>query len=100
MFSLTSRSLPFDKQTAPAELHPVWISFANKTMRYRLKPYAGKLHLILSESNARGNLSAARGGMAGGGIAVTVVPGDHEAYIRAHIDTAGEAFSLAMKEDE
>jgi amino acid adenylation domain-containing protein len=100
IYDFISGLLPFTPFDASPELHPVWIRFANCTMRYRPKPYAGKVHMILSEQGAGSDLGAGWGRKAKGGIAVMSVQGDHEAYIRAHIDTAGKAFRRAMEEDE
>ena len=80
IYDFISGFLPFTLFDAPPELHPVWIRFANCTMRYRPKPYAGKVHLILSEQPAGSDLGAVWGRKAKGGIAVTTVPGDHEIH--------------------
>jgi acyl carrier protein len=99
IYNFISESLPFTLFDAPPEMHPVWIRFANCTMRYRPLPYAGRVHLILSEQSAVSGLGAIWDRKAKGEIAVTSVPGDHATHIRAHIDTAGKAFQRAMEED-
>ncbi|MEN6439419.1 MAG: amino acid adenylation domain-containing protein, partial [Syntrophobacter sp.] len=99
IYRFISWLLPFSPLNASADWHPIWIRFADDTLRYRPGPYQGSLHLILSETYSHTRLGAVWGRKAKGGVAVTAVPGDHDAYVRAHIDTAGEAFRQALEED-
>jgi amino acid adenylation domain-containing protein len=97
IFQFVSRRLPFPEAEAPRELHPVWIRFANLTLRYRPQPYRGKLHLIVSEQNAKRGLDGPWGRVAREGMTVLTVPGDHETYIRANIEATGRMFRVALE---
>jgi amino acid adenylation domain-containing protein len=98
VYKLISGFLPFTELEAPREIHPLWITFANRTMRYCAKPYAGKLHLLLSEQMSESGIEATWSRMAKGRVSVTLITGDHETYIRTYIDRTGIAFCNLMAE--
>jgi amino acid adenylation domain-containing protein len=98
IFEAVSWCLPFDETKAPAELHEGMIKLLIMTMRYRPKAYSGKLHLILSQQYGGSDLPAAWGTKVPiEAIETTVVPGDHESYVRNHIHTVGIAFQKALE---
>jgi thioesterase domain-containing protein/acyl carrier protein len=97
IFELISSLLPYQKR-APADMNQDMIKLTIMTMSYRPKPYSGKLHLILSQQYGNSGLRAAWGKKVPAQvIETTVVPGDHESYIRDHISTAGMAFRQALE---
>jgi amino acid adenylation domain-containing protein len=96
VYKIISGLLPFAESEAPRLVHPLWITFAKRTMRYRAKPYAGKLHLILAEQTANRGIEANWGRKATGGVSVTLVPGDHETLYNTYKNIVGAAFHDIM----
>ena len=69
-------------------------NYVERTMRYRPRPYPGPITLIVSARNDRLGLARAWRTLAGGGLVVRTVPGDHDSYLR---DTP--ELAAAMLED-
>jgi amino acid adenylation domain-containing protein len=57
-------------------------NYVERTLRYRPRRYPGPVTLIVTAANERLGLGKPWRAMAGGGLAVRVVPGDHESYLR------------------
>jgi amino acid adenylation domain-containing protein len=57
-------------------------NYVERTLRYRPRRYPGLVTLIVSAGNERQGLGKPWRALAGGGLAVRVVPGDHETYLR------------------
>jgi hypothetical protein len=51
-------------------------------MRYRPRRFDGPITLIVCDDNARRGLATPWRTIAGGGLDVRIVPGDHETYLR------------------
>jgi thioesterase domain-containing protein len=90
--------IPFAERDAHPGHHPGIFVFAATMFRYRVKPYSGRLHLILSKEFAASAPEKAWGRWAAGGTSVTVVPGDHWTYIRDHFEETGAVFRQALEE--
>lgn len=96
IFKLISSLLPYKKRATAAMNQDIKLTIM--TMSYLPKPYSGKLHLILSQQYENRGLRAAWGTKVPAQvIETTVVPGDHDSYIRDHISTAGMAFQQALE---
>jgi thioesterase domain-containing protein len=90
--------ISFAERDAHPGHHPGIFVFAATMFRYRVKPYSGRLHLILSKEFAASAPEKAWGRWAAGGTSVTVVPGDHWTYIRDHFEETGAVFRQALEE--
>ena len=64
------------------------IDYRHSLLRYRPKPYAGKVTMIVNEVSARNRPTLGWGDLARGGIELHRVPGRHSSYIREHAKTA------------
>ena len=69
-------------------------NYVERTMRYRPRPYPGQITLIVSAGSDRLGLANAWRALAGGGLVVRTVPGDHDSYLQ---DTP--ELAAAMLED-
>jgi len=65
------------ERTAAAEAN-----YVERTMRYRPRRYPGPVTLIVSAENERRGLGKPWRALAGGGLVVRCVPGDHDSYLR------------------
>jgi hypothetical protein len=92
IYGFVSGLLPFTEWEAARQFDPLFIVFFKRILRYRAKPYGGQVHLILSQQMTGGGLEADWGRVARGGLSVIPVPGNHESYIRTHIDETAIAF--------
>jgi thioesterase domain-containing protein len=61
-----------------------WVCYQKMLMRYRPKPYSGKLHLILNQQYAEKKIDESWRPFARDGVTTTIVTGDHTSYIRDH----------------
>lgn len=57
---------------------------------YRARPFAGRITLIVNENTRQKEESLGWAEMAGGGLDVIEVPGNHYSYIRAHVQVTAE----------
>ena len=63
--------------------------YARVLYRYRPKPYAGEITMLVNEVDAQLNPDFGWRPLAAGGLTIYTVPGNHFSYIRDHVrDTA------------
>ena len=66
-------------------------------MRYRPRRYPGRITLILCEDQERRGLARRWRALAGGGLAVQTVPGNHETYLRETPQSAAPAIEHCLR---
>ena len=70
---------------------PAQQNYMKCAMRYRPRRYPGRITLILCEDHERRGLAKRWRALAGGGLAVQTVPGNHETYLRETPESAAPA---------
>jgi acyl carrier protein len=82
--------LPYDAREAPPTIEQAWVEYQRTLLRYRARPYRGRMALLLSEPYAAKEVGREWARLVEGGTDVHRVPGDHDSYIRQHArETAG-----------
>jgi amino acid adenylation domain-containing protein len=97
-FALEVASVSYLKETPPNndELKEMWHAEVLRTgylrclFRYRPKPYARRVTMLVNETDARGNPKPGWRRLAAGGLEIHTVPGDHFSYIRDHVKDVAE----------
>jgi len=64
---------------------------------YRPHPYTGRITLLLTDSAAAENVSAAWAELASGGVDVHRLPGDHRSYMREHADVTAACLQRCLE---
>ena len=75
---------------------PVERSYSMAIHRYRPGPYDGKVTLLVSEELYRRGPTLGWDGLAGGGVEVHAVPGDHNTCIREHVASMAETLRACL----
>jgi thioesterase domain-containing protein/acyl carrier protein len=72
--------------------------YVDLAMRHRPRPYGGRVTLLVSADNDRQGLADGWRRLAGGGLAVHRVPGDHDTYIRDTPEATAERLQACLDE--
>ncbi len=98
-FALEVASVSYLKETPPSneELKEMWQAevlhlpgYLRCLFRYRPKRYAGRITLLVNETDMRANPKPAWRPLVAGGLEIYTVPGDHFSYIRDHVKDVAE----------
>ncbi len=73
-------------------------AYVDLVMRHRPRPYGGRVTLLVSADNDRRGLAEGWRRLAGGGLAVHRVPGDHDSYIRGTPEATAERLQACLDE--
>jgi thioesterase domain-containing protein len=73
-------------------------NYIERTMRYRPRPYPGRVTLIVSAANARQGLANPWRALALGGLVVLPVRGDHDSYLREIPESTMPALEACIDE--
>jgi amino acid adenylation domain-containing protein len=76
--------LPYDAREAPPTIELAWVEYQRTLLRYRARPYRGRMALLLSEQYAAKGVGREWARLVEGGLDVYRAPGDHDSYIRLH----------------
>jgi aspartate racemase len=72
-------------------------NYVERTMRYRPRPYRGRVTLILCADNKRRGLAKAWQALIGDGLFVQSIPGDHDSYLRETPQYAARAMEDCLR---
>jgi thioesterase domain-containing protein len=87
------------KPAAGAErIEAAGANYVRRAMRYRPRVYPGRITLMVSASNDRLGLAKPWQALAGGGLVVRPVPGDHDSYLRETPETAAAILEECIDE--
>ncbi len=93
-----SDALPFDEVKAPATVRKAWVRYQKTLLRYRPRPYAGPVTLVLSEEvQRRRDPSLGWGRVVQGGLVRRVVPGTHHTYVREHANAVSAELARCLE---
>ena len=67
-------------------------------MRYRPRPYPGRITLLASETNVRRGIARAWERLAAGGVTIHSAPGNHDNYSRTHAAETAERLRACLEE--
>ena len=81
---------------APPRPNPVEYHYFKTLIRYRPKPYPGRITLLESEEFRRGSPVSGWAQWAAGGVEVHALPGDHFTYIRQNAEIATKALRSCL----
>ena len=76
--------MPYDAKEAPPTIELAWVAYQRTLLRYRARPYRGRMALLLSEQYAVKEVGREWEPLVAGGADVHRVPGDHDSYLRQH----------------
>ena len=74
-----------------------WVDYQRTLLRYRPRPYPGKLSLLLSEQYAGRKVGRSWDRLVRHGVEVHRTHGDHDSYIRAHARTTAGILAACLE---
>jgi amino acid adenylation domain-containing protein len=86
--------------TPSAFPNPATFHYFRTLIRYRPKPYPGRLVLLLSEDVYQSGRALGWRVWVAGGLEIHALPGDHHTYIREHVASAAAQLRACLRQAE
>jgi amino acid adenylation domain-containing protein len=88
--------LPYDAKEAPPTIELAWVKYQRTLLRYRPRPYQGRMALILSDQYAGKHVDRSWEDLVPGGIDVQRAVGDHDSYVRQHAKLTADILEACL----